>query len=195
MDESRRDLDMLLHPRLPPPLRSNPPLTAVTLFQSQGDTDAKADREVVGISPDEDMFSAQPGHKDQQPQLTEAPLTTRAQKEIMQPVNTTVSIPEPVQQVASFPLPGAQQLLDETMETEAIALPHSERQTVDAVGNAQTQEVNMISNSTTEKSDTFTLSQSQKITQQFTQQWQRFEPTDNDDSEKFPEINLESDSD
>ncbi|KAF8515002.1 rRNA processing/ribosome biogenesis-domain-containing protein [Gautieria morchelliformis] len=56
---TQRQLDTLLHPRLPPLLRSQPPVEAVYLFRSGSAKDDKAARDAVGLNTIEDIRPAQ----------------------------------------------------------------------------------------------------------------------------------------
>lgn len=56
--EIQRELDILLHPRLPPLLTSHPPIEATSLFRTENEANDNQAREDIGVRTIEDIYTA-----------------------------------------------------------------------------------------------------------------------------------------
>ncbi|GJJ07200.1 hypothetical protein Clacol_001400 [Clathrus columnatus] len=210
ISETRQNLNMLLHPRLPPLLRSNLSVEATSLFQSEHGLNDKANCNVIGIGTAEEFHLtvttdvASASQNDQR-----QPLVLPSQFDLSQPapqhvdplIQSVMSLPNPLRQSDSILPVGNGQSPDKTANLEVTKLrvpPQPEQQTADTIfAQAQnTQGTTDLIFKSSLKSGIPALPNSPKLQRRSAQEMREVEPLNSDlDDEGIPEINLESDSD
>lgn len=195
---------MLLHPKLPPPLRSNPPIEAMLCFHSEPDTEDGVNSKTINMNDLRDIEMTpitttivEPEQKDNQSQVEQGPVNPATiQGKVDFSLLSGVPIPGPMKQTVGVQLADAQLSPDTVVNTEAdLAPPQPQGQTIDISSRIKAKSSLWGSEPAVASSAAFAPPQFREHAPRESV-LQSAKPPDNDmDDEEIPEINLESDSD